>query len=228
MYMVVLAWEGNVFNHRYMSEVMRDPELTPGQQEVKSICDEILSQKPTGYMMTYWDISTNVDPHRVLDKVKATAAGQLLFLEGEPLSAPQPNEHWPDLQLYATRAALKWVSLRAWGWEYEKVRTDPDGPSSPPYDILTFPGETDWSRQLDISLGYANDVQTAHVTVTSHTSSLRAGQTPSLSRDVHAMAYAETGYEGHNQKFLEQVTDEDVLAFTGICRYILQNRKQQD
>lgn len=211
-----------------MSEILRDPDLTPGQHEIKNITDEILRQKPAGYTMTYWDIATTVGPQEVLDKLSATAAGQLVLAEGESLSAPHPNEHWPDLQLYATRAALKWVSLRAWGWEYEKVRIDPEGPSSPPYDILTFPGETDWSRQLDISLGYANDEQSAHVTVSSHTSSLRAGQTPSLSRDVHTMAYAETGYEGHNQKFLEQVTEEDVLAFTGICRYLLNNQLRDD
>lgn len=204
-------------------KIFRDPELTPAQQEIKSITDEVLAMKPERFSLTYWDVATSVPPQEIHDRLQATAASALLLDEGESLSARQPNDYWPDLKLNASAETLKWVSMRAWGWEYEKVRINPEGPNVPPYDVLTFPGQTDWSRQLDICLGYANEQQTAHLTVSSSTSSMRAGQTPMLSRDVHAMAYAETGYEGHNQNLI-QATEADIIAFGGICRYILQNK----
>jgi hypothetical protein len=200
-----------------------EPELTPAQLEVKSLADEILSHKPENFDLTFWNYATDIDPHEVEMKLRQIAAGSLLLGEGESLSAPNTDRYWPELDLFATKATLKAVSLRAWGWEWEKHRRDPSGPTTPPFDIISFPGEKDWARQLDISLHYDNGRNTASQAITTYTASERAGITPTLSRDVHAMAYAETGYEGHNQKFLEIVGEEDVLAFTGICRHLFEH-----
>lgn len=201
-----------------------DAELTPAQQAVKTVADGILALKPEGNPLTTWSVATLIAPYEVRDRLALTKAGSLMLQTGDSLSAPQPNDYWPDIHLYVSDETLTGVSLRAWGWQFEKYRIDPAGSQSPPYDVISFPGEYDWARRLDIALHYSDSRRTATQTLRTYTSSHNSGNTPSLSRDVYTMEYAETGYEGHNQAFLETVVEEDILAFTGLCRQLLEHR----
>ncbi|HSH18458.1 MAG TPA: hypothetical protein VK978_03670 [Candidatus Saccharimonadales bacterium] len=83
--------------------------------------------------------------------------------------------------------------------------------------MIAYPGELDWTHQLDVKLWYSNGKNTACQTVTAFTSSTSTGELPLMSRDVSAAAYAETGYEGHNQSELRATSDEEVLEFIAIA-----------
>ena len=203
-------------------EGLVDPELTPAQSQIKALADEILALKSPDNPLTFWNYATSLDALEVQNRLSNIRIGELLLKGGDSLSAPKPNKYWPDLGLYANNDTLKVASLRAWGWEFEKSRIDPKGPSKPPYKVINFPGEYDWARQLDLVLAYSDGRQAAVQSLTAYTATFSAGETPRLSRDVSAAAYAEQGYEGHNQKFLENVTEEDVIAFTGLCRYLFE------
>jgi hypothetical protein len=210
-----------------MTEVEKpiDPELTTGQVALKALTDEVLALKPKN-PLTFWDVGTSLTPQEVERLLAESPMQELMLEDGKTLSDPHGGPYHNNLDLYIGRAELGAVTLRAWGWEYDKYRVNPATPE-PPYDIIGYPEEKDWSRQLDINLHYSNRLQTATQTFTASTSSDRAGSPPWLSRDVTAQAYAEMGYEGHNQKFNYDAVDEEVLAFLGICRQIFDNRVER-
>ena len=198
----------------------QDPELLPCQVEIKTLCDEILALKPEKNPLTFWDIRTKADASTIQEKLRESSIGDILLKDGDTLSVPGNHEHYPDLGLYVGRSALVGVNVRAWGWEFDKHRIDPNGPNKPPYDIVFYPGEQDWTRQLDISLFYSNESQTASQRITTQTGSTSAGQLPSVSRSVSAMAYAETGYEGHNQVWRDARDASEVEEFVALARQL--------
>lgn len=201
----------------------QDPELLLCQVQIKTLCDEILAHMPEQYLLTFWDIHAKADGNDIQEKLRASSIGDLLLKDGDTLSAPGNHEYYPDLRLYVGKAALIGVSVRAWGWEYDKHRINPNGPDKPPYDIIYYPGEQDWTRQLDISLHYSNGNQAASQTVTTQTGSSSAGHLPSVSRDVSAMAYAETGYEGHNQAWRNAQSTSEIEDFVALAKDVIEN-----
>ena len=214
-----------------MSEVPRihepipqDPELLVCQTEIKTICDEILYLKPEQIRLTFWDVASGADPMQVQQRLRATSLGDLLLKHGETLSGPAAGGYYPDLGLYIGQAELEGVSVRAWGWEHDKYRINPEASEKPPYDVIEYPGEIDWSRQLDISLHYTNARQTARQTISMQTGSNEAGQLPAAFRDVSAMAYAESGYGGHNQLWRSAHSEEEVAVFIALARDLINDR----
>lgn len=202
----------------------QDPELLACQVEMKKLCDEILALKPERIQLTYWDVAAQADPLEVQQRLRESAFGDLMLQDGDTLSAPTTSEHHPDLNLFVGQAQLWGVTVRAWSWEYDKHRINPNGPDKPPYDIIKYPGEKDWTKQLDVSLHYTNGKQTASQTVTIQTGSMHAGQLPSASRDVSASAYAETGYEGHNQTWRACKDEEEVMQFISLAKELFDTR----
>lgn len=201
-----------------------EPELLPVQLQLKDLADEILALKPETNPLTNIAFEIDLMPDVVDERLKRSSFSQLLLPDGASLSASPPNEYHHDLGLFVGDAELVKVWVRAWGWKEEKYRKDPNGPDKPPFDIIRFPGEEDWVRQLDISLHYQKGIDTASQTITSYDSSCKAGL-PSLSRDVYASAYAETGYEGHNQAFIDDRSEDQVLEFLAIARELFTNHK---
>ena len=200
----------------------QDPELLACQKAIKDLSEEILAMKPQDVMLTFWDAASAANPNNVQDKLRASSLGDLMLKDGDTLSVPTPNDYYPDLGIYVGSAALTHVTVRAWGWDFHKTRIDPNGPDKPPYDIIEYPGETDWSRQLDVSLHYANkEHQTASQIVTMQTGSTGSGRLPSASRDVHAMAYVETGYEGHNQVWRTAKDEDEVMGFVALVKELI-------
>lgn len=201
-----------------------DPEFLACQVEMKKLCDEILALKPERIQLTYWDVAAQVDPVAVQQQLRESAFGDLMLHDGDTLSSPSPSEHHPDLNLFVGQAQLQAVTVRAWGWEYDKHRIDPKGPDKPPYDVIEYPGEKDWTRQLDVSLHYTNGKQTASQTVTIQTGSMHAGELPSASRDVSASAYAEMGYEGHNQTWRACKDEDEATQFITLAKELFDSR----
>jgi len=210
-----------------MSEISgnREPkpqnsELTQSQMAMKDLCDEILALRPEQTNLTYNDIKSSADPEKIQERLRASLLGDLMLKDGDSLSASPTDEHHPDLDLYVGQAELIQAGVRAWGWEYDKHRIDPDGPTEPPYDIIDYPGEKDWIHQLDIKLWYFDADELACQTVTVYTSSITAGTSSVVSRKVLALTYVVTaeGYEGHNQVLRTAQSEEEVLAFVDLAR----------
>lgn len=198
-----------------------DPELLGCQINIKSLCDDVLALKPEGSPLTFWEVSGDVEPETILEKLRnIRSLGRILLYEGESLSAPSGGERYPDLGIFATNAILRAVSIRAWGWEDDKWRINPGGPDKPPYDVIRYPGEKDWIRQSDIVITYSDGKQSAIETISIYTGSRIAGTLPSFTRDVWAMEYAETGYEGHNKKSIKPEDEAEIEEFIDIAKSI--------
>jgi hypothetical protein len=204
----------------------QDPELLPCQLEIKRLCEEILALKPKKFQMTYWDIQVSIDPNTLQDRLRSGSLADLMLEDGDTLSSPAPSEYHHDLNLYIGQAQMTGVTLRAWLWEYDKHRIDPNGPDKSPFDVISYPGEKDWTHQLDIMLHYKNETYTATQTITMQTGSMHAGKLPSISRDVSAAVYAEQGYEGHNQVYRDTKNAEEASAFITLARELFETSPQ--
>jgi hypothetical protein len=156
-------------------------------------------------------------------RLRASSLGDLMLKDGDSLSAPPSNDYHPDLNLYVGQARLVGVGVRAWGWEHDKYRIDPNGPDKPPYDIIDYPGEKDWAHKLGIRLWYSNGRHKACQKLIAHTSS-NDSELPQVWRDVLSPAYAEMGYDGHNQVDREATSDEEVLEFVNLARELFDQR----
>jgi hypothetical protein len=205
-----------------------DLPLTASQEKLKSLADEILAFKPVGADITFWPLSSRINPENTQSRLRAATFGDLLLNDGDTLSSPTPSDYRPDLGLYVGKATLEGVGITAWGWEYDKVRIFSETPDQPPpFEVVRYPGEIDWARQIDVKLFYKGTIHAATQSVTTSTSSIRSGQTPSISRDVRAMAYAETGYEGHNQVYRDDFSEDDVINLLEIAREVFDQRVEQ-
>ena len=202
----------------------QDPELLECQIAIKDICDTVLSKKPKGDIFTFWDIDNDEDPYEVQEKLMSIGMGDLLLKDGDSLSS-HDSEYYPDLDLRIGSAKLIGTSVRAWGSEYPKKRR---GDVGPPYEVFSYPGENDWRRQLDIILVYSNGKELAQQTISVQTSSSQAGRLPHVYRDVWAAAYAETGYEGHDQIYRNAKNDEEVYEFLAIASELISSKTKQD
>lgn len=202
----------------------QDPDLTASQKAIKSLCDDILALKPADSPLTFEGFATKVSPELVQECLRSSSVGDLMLSDGDTLSAVSTSDHYPELGLFIGQAELVGVEVRAWGWEDRKCRIDPNGPKQAPYDLIYYPGEKDWMHELDIILIYSDGKNTAYQTIAASTSSDRAGTLPMMSRDVSAMAYAETGYEGHNQVSRPTKDDDEVLEFVTLARELFDAR----
>lgn len=198
--------------------------MSPVQQsrQLKELADAILARKPPGSPLAFVHCSVEVDPVQLEKVIRQSSFGSLLLCRGASLSAPQ-SDYYPDLNLFASTQFLCAVELSAWGREYDKYRVDPKGPSVPPYRIKDYPGQKDWARQVDIRLWYSNGTEEACQVITLFGASGYRGL-PQLSRDVIAPAYAETGYEGHNQKCPARTSARQVSEFLGIATNLFLGR----
>lgn len=157
----------------------QDPELSASQVAMKSLCDEVLALKPEHlHFVNFEDVISGANPSEVQERLRASSLGDLMLKDGDSLSAIRTSDYYPDLDLFVGGARLVGVGVRAFGWEDDKRRIDPNGSDKPPYDIIDYPGEKDWIHQLDIKLWYSNGKQEACQTITAYTSSKAAGCHP--------------------------------------------------
>lgn len=200
----------------------KDPELIPSQQAVKELADSILSFKPEKAQITFWGFRSSVSPDDLQTKLRDTHFGDLLLADGDTLSIAT-DRYYPDLDLFVGKAEMTGVGIRAYGWEENKWRIYSGGPQEPPYDVIRYPGEKDWSRELEIRLSYSNGKERASQIIAVSTSSRGAGQTPLIVRLVSAPAYAETGYEGHSRVY-KRDSDEAVTEFIELASEVFTQR----
>jgi hypothetical protein len=203
---------------------MTEERLSSGQRAVKELTDEMLRFKRPDSPLSFVDFRVDADAAELETRLRA-ALPDLMLPAGASLGI-DGGDYYPDINLHVGTTPLVGVQLRVYGWEFDKHRIDPNGPDKPPYKVLSFPGEKDWSRQIEIGLWYSDGRQSAAQKVSVYAGSSNPGAVPSLSRDVVAPAYAETGYEGHNQAWREHPANRDVLAFVAIARDLFGRRVQ--
>lgn len=179
-----------------------------------ALAGELLALKEEGSRSTFVDIAVEANPDVVLERLGAIAAGSLLAGEDEQLAIPSAGEYYPVLDIRKQNSALVDVGLRVWGWDDPKIIfTNREGEQykHPEHELVYPSDETSSTRQLELSFDY-RDASAGNYSesITLH---LPANGSAAISRNIWAMAYAETGYEGHDQQALDNLTDDDIAAF---------------
>ena len=199
-------------------EVPDEPELLASQVKLKAMADEILSYRPIGSVWQFHEVFVSYEGIEARDALKGEAVGEILLGEEDSLLWPIHGSRGLDADSFTVgQSQLKGMSLRAWGTQDEKVRFFKN--SNGEQDYKVYPGEIDWQRSLFIHFQYENaDGGIADEIISIATSSYEAGKLPSISRGVNAFIFADQGYDGHNQVYLENNTEEisqRLLLFIG-------------
>lgn len=200
-----------------------DHEISQAQADIIAFADELLKHKPEGSALTFVDIVLQGDSQQMLEELQQGPLGHLLASPDDNLAMESDGSHYPILDVRKRNASLTGIALRAWGWDYDKIRyTDPTQ-ENPPYDYKEYPGEKDKSRQLEISMGWRagkshDNYATESISVSTYAAYL--GDI-SASSQISMPVYAETGYEGHGGKYEKNVSDEAAEWFLDfIARYV--------
>ena len=166
--------------------------------------------------LSFTDIITRKDPARSLEAVERGAIADLLQPDGQQL-ALEPSEYYPDIDVRKQDAILAETAVIAWHWETAKTALlDPED-AKKPYDVLVYPKDENlFLNQLDLVFYYDHHAANG-VTETISLLSTQSGRLE-LSSSVWIGAYAESGYEGHYRKVVNEPSDEQVMAFLEAVR----------
>jgi hypothetical protein len=195
-----------------------DYELTQLDVDAIALADELLKKKPEGSPLTFVDIVLQNDRDQMLEEIQHGPFSQLLAAPDEQLAMASNGEYYPILDVRKENGRLIGMGLRVWGWEHDKVRYTKPENKKPPFKYKEYPGEKDQTRQLEIAMSY----QVGRETVTEEIS-LYFGTISDIraSSQLHMMAYAEMGYEGHGGKSMKKLSDEQVYWFLDfIARHV--------
>lgn len=192
-------------------------ELTPAQQAVKQLADEMLEFKDPGWNVMPFVV--DMDPQEVEQKLRNCSVADILLKDGDSLSAVHTSEYEPELDLFIGKAQLYRPEIKAWGWDYDldgaPIRDNPAGAA--PDTVVGM-----WGRRLEVILHFSNGKQIAAMNLGADTWSYH-GSTPHVFRNVRAAAYAEMGYDGHNAVGRD-ATEEEIVEFTGLVRELFEHR----
>lgn len=195
-----------------------DYELTQLEADAIALADELLKKKPEGSRMTFVDIVLQGNDDEMLDELQQGPFGRLLAAPSEQLAMKSNGEYYPVLDVRKENGRLVGMGLRVWGWEHDKIRYKEPQSKKPPFEYKEYPGEKDKTRQLEIAMSYQVGKQTVTEEVSLYfgtTSGVRA------SSQLHMMAYAETGYEGHGGKSMSKLSEDDTYWFLDfIARHV--------
>lgn len=199
-----------------------DYEVEPVSADMIALTDALLEHKDTTSSLTFVDIVVSASREEALARLTSSRAGELIAHEDEQLAIESAGDYYPQLDIRKKKGAFTGVSVRAWGWNDPKYRyTDLNKEEvTYPREFKEYEGEVDKTRQLDISLHYAIGGTTVVETITMYGSSI-GHDMPLIGREVWVSAYAETGYEGHKAKRLENVTKKDVYELLDIVAEIV-------
>jgi hypothetical protein len=204
-----------------------DSRMTNTEASCIALADELLKLKDEKSPLTFVDFHVDTPATDVLDKMKLIIAGELLTADDEQLAIVSDGEHYPILDMRKEQADLVGVGLRVWGWNHEKYMYTDSTEEDRDYkrDLLVYPADEKLAqRQLEITFAYrhrqpAKDGSNHFSESISLTVNERGYS--SLSRSVHAMVYAETGYEGHMHKSLNDISETDIAAFGSLVAEIV-------
>lgn len=171
-------------------------------EEMKATAEEIYSlHKETRpkWDMTMWSVVSSYSP---LQAWKEMPLGHILPKEGDSLSIKDPSGYYPDLGYNLQLSDLTLVECWAWVWNYT---------------------ETDWARELDIKFRVGDSVyclpKVGHLSITVSAFWGVHSSPNKLNSHIHAMAYAETGYEGHGGAS-GAASEDDMRTFYNLYKRI--------
>lgn len=222
----------NMYPNGERPDIMDEYEQYDGRtSEVVASCialaDVLLTLKEPGSQFTFVNVAVELSPETVLDKLKAISVGSILSDDDEQLAIASDGEYYPKLDMRKQGVKLSGVGLRIWGWDDIKyVFTNKEGELYEyPRHALVYPSdEKSSTRQLELSFSYRNKESTSFTE--SISLYLTAGGSTTISSNVWAMAYAETGYEGHGGSSLQNLTDEDIAAFGDLVAQIVGDKPE--
>lgn len=196
-----------------------DHEISQARADAVALADVLLAHKPDGSPLTFVDIVMEGDDEQMLDELAASPFGRLLAAPDEQLAIESDGSYYPVLDIRKESGVFLGMGLRAWGWDEDKWRHTDVGEDYP-REFKEYPGEKDKTRELELAMSYRVGRETVTETIT-----LYFGTTPSgtfrASSQLHMMAYAETGYEGHGGKGIGRISDEDAYWFLDfIARHV--------
>jgi hypothetical protein len=192
-----------------------DHELTSTQKKFIESVDEFLELKPEGSPLSFVNIACVKDFNVARDIVLSSQISQALAADDDQLAMESDGSYYPVLDVKKSNATFAGMSIRAWGWNDEKVRytRDDDDKAS---GYIIYDGEKDQTRQLDISFHYQQGSGYIVETVSLYGSTMHQSN-PRLYSQIWMSAYAETGYEGHGGKSVNDPSDELVMEFIDIA-----------
>lgn len=219
--------EADMFTDGKRPDIMDDYEHYDNKpSKVAASCialaNTLLALKETDSPLSFIDIEVATQPEVVLLKLGSIAAGSLLARDDEQLAITSNGDYYPVLDLRKRSAKLVGVSLRAWGWDDQKyIFTNKDGEEYLyPDDVLFYPSdEKNSTRQLELSFSY-QDTKSGGFSESVSLFLTSSGST-TMSSQIFANAYAETGYEGHNGSSLDDLVDDDSAAFGDLIAEIV-------
>lgn len=198
-----------------------------------ALADELLALKDSENRLTFVDICVDQPADEVLEKLAAIKAGELLNSDDEQLAIESNGEYYPILDYKKQDAKLVGVGLRAWGSDHDRYlfTNDENEQRTPRRDVLVFPsGEKQTLRQLEISFTYRSEKQFENESERFFTESISLFTDNNggshFSSEVSAMAYAETGYEGHRHGQLYEINEQDIAAFGDLVAEIVGDKPE--
>jgi len=173
----------------------KSEHLTPGQQAIKTFADTVLNHSAIRY-----DIPNKARPTDVVEQLQKLRVPDLLLRRG---AHPDPMEYSSERGLYIGPKTLMRgigkVGLRVSRWDHtEEVQI--------------------WERKLELSIAYSNHSQDALQTFSVYTSSQNPGTIPTISRGMSMSPDSYDDITGEYSMKTFAVSDETVVAFTGICQ----------
>lgn len=181
-----------------------DHELEQADVDVITLADEFLRHKDT--KLTYGDYVSQMPAEEAIRRLEATKFSELLATPDEQLAIKSNGEYYPILDIRKENASLKGVRLRVSGWDSPKYRHTDSTEYNPPYDFKEYEDEIDKVRQINISFAYATDENTVTETIVMRAYSARPGGVEAY-RELYCGSYSEMGYEGHGEKYLDDLSE---------------------
>lgn len=189
-----------------------DFELTPRQVTALDFVDELLKLKEEGSRFTFVDIDIPVDKTELYDTIVNGPLGGVLAASDENLALESDGSYYPIYDIRKNNSKLIGLGLRVWGWDDPKLRYTGGFSQTGGYEYVEYEGQKDRTRQIELSMSYRSN-EDRNLTATEELSLYIHSSSPDyfrVSSQVHMMAYAETGYEGHGGKSAEELTGEQV------------------
>lgn len=157
-------------------------------ERFRTLVSDVRHLRPDG-TVSFISLPLLTDAEALERSLKAQSVGRIMLGDGESFGIDDPSGYYPPLDLRAGEVAPGSASVTAWSWQY------PDGSSA---------------CQLDTVLWYRKGDEQAAQRIELYASN--ASPMPRVMRMLSSMEYAETGYEGHGEAFLDTQVEEDVVA----------------
>jgi len=189
-----------------------DHELTQVQANAIALADELLKHRPERSRIAFVDMVLVGDQHEMLVELQSGPLSHLLAAPNEQLAIESDGSYYSQLDVRKANGKFTGMSLRVWGWDYDKVRYTKPCEVGPPYEDKEYPGEKDKSRQIEIRMGYVVGDESVTEELSVHANSSSPNYIYA-STQLSMPTYAEMGYEGHGGKSDYDISDEAVEWF---------------